>query len=150
MSAEAGIWNHVSFMMGFPGETKEEALATLKVIEENRDILDSCFLARFSFKANAKIHEDTEKYNLRGVREKGIFSTECYYMSEGMTREEIGEISKAFRRRYIQNNLDTLWPMVCDDLEHLLFYLSRYGREGVREFRLQDTALMPGLYKKIL
>ena len=150
MSAEAGIWNHVSFMIGFPGETREEGLETLRVIRENRDVVDSCFLARFSFKTNAKIHEDTRKYGLDGVKEKGSFSTECFYRAEGMTKEEIRSLSQDFRRAYLNDNLDTLWPMVCDDLEHLLFYLSRYGREGVRGLRVSDRAAAATLYRKYL
>ena len=150
MSADAGIWNHVSFMIGFPGETKEEGLETLRVIRENRDVVDSCFLARFSFKTNAKIHEDTQKYGLAGVKEKGSFSTECFYNAEGMTKEEIRSLSQEFRRAYLNDNMDTLWPMVCDDLEHLLFYLSRYGREGVRRLRISDRAAAETLYRKYL
>lgn len=147
-SAAAGIWNHVSYMMGFPGETRAETEATLQTIRDSREFADSCFLARFSFKANAKIGEDADSYGLTDVRRKGSLSTECVYQSDGMTKEEIRAVSKAFRGEYIRSNADTLWPMVCDDLEHLLFYLSRYGREGVRRMRLRDTATAEDLYKK--
>ena len=68
----------------------------------------------------------------------------------GMSKEEIRAVSQAFRSEYIQNNADTLWPMVCDDMEHLLFYLSRYGRDGVRRLRLRDTTTAQDLYKKYL
>lgn len=149
-SADAGIWNHVSFMMGFPGETKEEALETLRVIRENRGIVDSCFLARFSFKTNAKIHEDMLKYPVACVKEKGILSTECTYTALGMSRDEIRSVSLDFRRSYLRDNMDTLWPMVCDDLEHLLFYLSYYGRERVRAMRVKDVGSAKSLYKKFL
>ncbi|MBR4765674.1 MAG: radical SAM protein [Clostridia bacterium] len=149
-SAEAGIWNHVSFMMGFPGETRSEALLTLKAIKENREIIDSCFLARFSFKTNAKIHEDIKKYNLSAVNSKGEFSTECFYNSEGMSKDEITKLSVDFRKTYIKENIDTLWPMVCDDLEHLLFYISHYGRQGVRDLRLQNTSSTLKIYQKFL
>lgn len=149
-SAECGIWNHVSFMIGFPGETSDEAEMTLSSIEKNRDIVDSCFLAKFSYKTNAKINDNPEKYPVKDVSGKGILSTECFYSGEGMKREEVYRLSLDFRNRYIKENIDTLWPMLCDDLEHLLFYLSKFGREKVRSIRLSKTEHTLNVYDKFL
>lgn len=132
-----GIWNHVSFMIGFPGETKKEALSTVETIFNNLDIIDSCYLTKFSFKANARIGIAPEAYGISSYRPVGEFLLDNRYDSEGLTFEEKKEISEAFRRRYLSLRGDRLWPLMCTDFEHHLLYLSKYGAQYLRDYRLR-------------
>ena len=136
---DAGIWNHVSFMIGFPGETKAEALATVETVFENLDIIDSCFLTKFSFKANARISLSPEDYGITSYVPAGEFLLDNRYDGDGLNFEEKKEISDAFRKRYLALRGDRLWPLMCTDFEHHLLYLSKYGAEYLRSYRLSFT-----------
>ncbi len=134
---DAGIWNHVSFMIGFPGETRAEALSTVDAIFDNLDIIDSCYLTKFSFKANANISLSPEDYGIAQYRQAGEFLLDNYYDGSGLTFEEKKEISDEFRRRYLALRGDRLWPLMCTDFEHHLLYLCRFGAEYIRNYRLR-------------
>ena len=42
-----------------------------------------------------------------------------------------------FERRFLAQTADCLWSLGFTDTDHLLLYLSRYGRDFVRDYRLQ-------------
>ena len=134
---DAGIWNHVSFMIGFPGETRTEALATVETVFANLDIIDSCFLTKFSFKANARISLAPADYGITSFTPAGEFLLDNRYDGEGLSFEEKKEISDAFRKRYLALRGDRLWPLMCTDFEHHLLYLSKYGAARLRDYRLR-------------
>ena len=134
---DVGIWNHVSFMIGFPGETRTEALATVETVFANLDIIDSCFLTKFSFKANARISLVPEEYGITSYTPAGEFLLDNRYDGDGLSYEEKKEISDAFRKRYLALRGDRLWPLMCTDFEHHLLYLSKYGAARLRDYRLR-------------
>lgn len=135
-SAETGIWNHVAFMIGFPTETKEEAIQTVQTIYALQDVLDSCYLSKFSFKKNAAISECPEQYGITQYEPAGDFQLDCKYRAPGMTDAEKKDIGNSFRTNYLNENADRLWPLLCLDFEHLLLYLSNYGKDRVKKYRL--------------
>ena len=134
---EAGIWNHVSFMVGFPEETRAEALSTVDAIFNNLDIIDSCYLTKFSFKANARISIAPEKYGISRFSSVGEFLLDNRYDGDGLTFNEKKAISEEFRKRYLSVRGDRIWPLMFTDFEHHLLYLSKYGAEYVRNYRLR-------------
>lgn len=137
IAEDAGIWNHVAFMFGFPTETEAEAQETVSVINEHKDVVNSCYLSRFSFKKNAAIAECPERYEIVSYNQKSEFSLDNEYCSTGMTEVEKRNFISKFKSDYLHENIDRLWPMLCVDFEHLLLYLSRYGRDWVRDYRLK-------------
>jgi radical SAM superfamily enzyme YgiQ (UPF0313 family) len=48
-----GLWNMCTFLLGYPGETPEEAEATKNTIR-NRDLVNSCTPSNFALKKNVK------------------------------------------------------------------------------------------------
>lgn len=134
---DAGIWNHVAFMVGFPTETASEAAETIKTINENMDIIDSCYLSKFSFKKNANISECPEKYGINSYETAGEFQLDFEYGSAGMTTAEIKNLRDQFRSDYLCENIDRLWPMLVVEFEQLLLYLSCYGSDWVRNYQLK-------------
>ena len=56
-SHEAGLWNNGLFIFGYPTETPEEIEATMAVIRENRDLINSCTLSNFALKKHSLLKE---------------------------------------------------------------------------------------------
>lgn len=136
-SKEKGIWNHVAFMIGFPTETESEAEETIKAIHSAGDIIDSCYLSKFSFKKNAAISDCPGKYGISSYEAAGEFQLDYKYQAPGMPESEKKRIGNTFRSQYLSENINRLWPMLCLDFEYLLLYLSHYGRDWVRDYRLK-------------
>lgn len=136
-SKEAGIWNHVAFMVGFPTETESEAIETTKIINKHMDIIDSCYLSKFSFKKNATISNHPEKYGVESYVTAGEFQLDFEYTSAGMTKVEKKDFYDKFRSDYFHKNIDRLWPMLVVEFEQLLLYLSHYDRDWVKNYRLK-------------
>lgn len=62
---DAGIAVRLDFMVGFPGETEEEAEATYSLIRQNRDVIDTPFssysVAVFELRSGIPIWEHPER-----------------------------------------------------------------------------------------
>lgn len=67
-SSEAGIVNHVNFIVGYPGEQEEDIAVTLKFIEKNKDYLHSARINPFYLSPDTPMSENPEKYNIRLVK----------------------------------------------------------------------------------
>jgi len=61
---EFEITTFAAFIIGFPGETREMALDTIRFVEDNS--IDFYSLKEFWYSANAPIREDAAKYGLTG------------------------------------------------------------------------------------
>lgn len=62
--AEAGIWNHIFFFFGFPGETEREAQETIRFFRENRDVLHSACTGTFLLERHARVADDPAAYGV--------------------------------------------------------------------------------------
>ncbi|MEI6577944.1 MAG: radical SAM protein [Eubacteriales bacterium] len=134
---KAGIWNHVAYMVGFPTETEAEAQLTLNILRNHRDIVNSCYISKFSFKKNAPIAKCPEAYNITYFKSKGDMQLDYEYESNGMSDSDKKLLVKNFKSEFLTENINRLWPMLCVDFEYLLLYLSHYGRDWVKDFRLK-------------
>ncbi|XUX00946.1 MAG: PqqD family peptide modification chaperone [Dehalogenimonas sp.] len=61
---EAGIWDHVYIMFGFPGETMEEACQTFDFIEKNTGIIRSLGISNFSVGRNSRVMKHPSEYGV--------------------------------------------------------------------------------------
>ncbi len=109
-SAEAGIWNHVSFFFGFPTETREEAQETIRFVVDNRDVIDSVSDSVFELEYQSPIYCDPEHYKVTRIsssEEGELALTFNYHVSEGMTHEDAQKVSSEFQKLKKQYQLDT-------------------------------------------
>ncbi len=74
----AGIWNYAFLMVGFPGETPEEARATLEFVRANRSLVDGAQLSRFVVYESSEVGRNPEAFGLR--------------LAEGRSRREVGAV----------------------------------------------------------
>jgi len=65
--AEVGLWNHVFFFFGFPGESMEEAQTTVDFIYAHQECIHSGALGTFTLERYAPAHLHPDQYGIRQV-----------------------------------------------------------------------------------
>ena len=61
---DAGIWDHLYVMFGFPGETREEAQETIDFLLEHKDIIHSFHIDNFSLERGMALQRHPEQYGV--------------------------------------------------------------------------------------
>lgn len=138
-SKDAGIWNNVLFIMGYPTETREEIEKTIDVIYSNRDIVHSCTPSNFSLKKNAILMDCIGENGLLGFETNGEFYVVLKDRIEGVPQHERRKIRRDFHSDYIEKNKHSLWPILYSDMDHVLLYLSKYNCEYVSSYRSENN-----------
>jgi len=105
---ETGIAIHMYVIVGFPSETREEALETLDFVISNEKFLKakgaSCLACLFELEKHAPILRDPGKYGLTkiGHPKQDDMSLGYFYETDrGMTPEESGEVYE-----YVRSEID--------------------------------------------
>ncbi len=137
-ASEAGIWNNVLFIMGYPTETYEEIEKTIAVMNENRDIIHSCTPSNFSLKKNAILMNFIGQNGLLGYETNGEFYTVLKDKIDGICQQQRREIRRSFHKEYINSNKHCLWPINYSDTDHILLYLAKYPRDYVSGYRSEN------------
>ncbi len=132
---QAGIWNFCFVFFGFPTETAEEALDTVHMIMDHKDIINSYGLSHFTLGKHTRLRAEPEKYAITNVREDGEdLSTKLYYdVTEGMTRDEVLKMTDLCTEICNQVYQAPLWFSI-GFREFLHLYLEEYGLEYVKRF----------------
>ena len=133
---DAGIWNHVAFMTGFPGETVPQAQKTVAFVQQHADLIQSCYLSKFSMKKNAIISQAPAQYGITNITDDGELSLDYKYDGPPMNYQDKKQMDALFREMYLRARQNRLWPLMCVDFEHALLYISRFGRDFVQNYEL--------------
>src|SRR5439155_1358177 len=64
LAADVGIWNHVMGFFGFPGETREDAYASMRFLEENKDLVHSIGFGTFDLSKHTPVAKNPEKFGV--------------------------------------------------------------------------------------
>jgi anaerobic magnesium-protoporphyrin IX monomethyl ester cyclase len=98
--AEAGIWNHVFFFFGFPGETEAEAQETIQFFRANQDVLHSACTGTFLLERLARVAEDPALYGVSRLipphPERDLAYYYEYEVASGITAARAEEIEAEF------------------------------------------------------
>lgn len=132
---QAGIWNFCFVFFGFPTETAAEAMDTVHMIVDHKDIINSYGLSHFTLGKHTRLRAEPEKYSIVNVREDGEdLSTKLYYdTTEGMSREDVLTMTDLCTEICNQVYQAPLWFSI-GFREFLHLYLDEYGMEYVRQF----------------
>lgn len=92
---EAGIWNNVFLLFGFPGETDEDYQATKTFVRQNHQHIDSLSFSEFRLEKGAAIHHAWQEHGIKLVDTADTFIGPVfpfeYERSEKPGRREGGE-----------------------------------------------------------
>ena len=108
---DAGIWDHVYIMFGFPGETIDEARQTYSFIEKHLDIICSLGISNFSVGRNSMVMRHPEKYGLELVRNGEESDFKLYFdhsVTSGISATEAWDMTR--------NCLDTVSTKLAGDV----------------------------------
>jgi radical SAM superfamily enzyme YgiQ (UPF0313 family) len=141
-SAKAGIWNVVTFLLGFPTETEEELQSTIDVIYDN-SIVDTCVPSNFALKKNAILKNKAESVDITEFHENGDLHISYKYSSLTSTMEEVKARRNRFEKKFLEDTADRLWPHTFTEGDYLMFYLTHYGKDYVKNYRLKYKKDMP-------
>ena len=72
---------------------------------------------------------------VEGYSEAGEFYTVYKDVIDGISQADRREIRRSFQFEFLNENENSLWPVVFSDFDHLLLYLSRFGCEYVSSYR---------------
>ena len=132
---EAGVAIHMYVIVGFPSETREEALETLDFVISNEKFLKSkgasCLACLFELEKHAPILRDPGKYGLTKIghpKQDDLSLGYFYETNRGMTPEESGEVYE-----YVRSEIDkrlSIFPYNFSMSDGLL-YLDHSSDEAV-------------------
>lgn len=133
---EAGLWNHCTFLLGYPGETPEETEATKQVIR-NRELIHSCTPSNFALKKNALLINETDENGINDIKDNGEFHISCTYVVDGKETLNIKKDRMDFQTDFLKKTADSLWSLDFTDTDHIFLYNIKYGAKWVRDYRLK-------------
>ena len=102
-SHDAGIWNHTFFFFGFPGETLEDAQATVNFLYEHKQAINSAALGTFLMERYSPAHRFPSAYKVKRIVEEADKDLAIYFdyeVTEG--------IDAALAERVMDRFMDTL------------------------------------------
>ncbi|PIN74148.1 hypothetical protein COV20_00860 [Candidatus Woesearchaeota archaeon CG10_big_fil_rev_8_21_14_0_10_45_16] len=121
-SSKAGIKNVLYTMFGFPGETKDDLLETIRFLQDNSENIDLVSISTFGVHKGAPVYDDPEKFGLvlkeeeRTVLEPKI----TYTVKDGLSAAEV----KMLRKKYgpVIDKINKYPASLNFFREHLFFY----------------------------
>ncbi len=142
-AAAAGLWNLCTFLLCYPSETLEELQSTIDVIYDH-ELVNTAVPSNFALKKNAILKDHAEDASITDYQANGELHISYKYHSTVTTMEEIKRRRNAFEKQYLIDTADRLWPHTFTESDFLLLYLSRYGRDFVKNYRLKYKKHLPG------
>jgi radical SAM superfamily enzyme YgiQ (UPF0313 family) len=149
---QAGISVTLYVMIGFPSETREEALTTLSTILENQEHIQEVSVRVFYLDETSEIFRRRAEFDIAEIYPDADADLQVYYdfkPSTGMTRREAREIyldfTRALRSHFpVFQNTNMLYHELKS---HYFLYLAKHGSwERLREEVLErePTSSVPG------
>jgi anaerobic magnesium-protoporphyrin IX monomethyl ester cyclase len=128
-STEAGIWNHTFFFFGFPGETMEDAQATVNFLFDHRHAIHSAALGTFLMERYSPAHRFPGQYGVRRIIEDPDKDLAIYFDYE----VEAG-IDMPLAETIMERLIDTLparpYPQFYANDIYRFLYASRLAEQG--------------------
>lgn len=124
LSARHGIWNHVMGFFGFPGETRAEALESIRFLEENRELIHSIGFGTFDLSKHTPVAKNPEKFGVVPYKNpEWDLALDYYYtVREGLSIQEAEEIFEEFERHHYPG-----WDLKIFIREYVFLYVAKFG-----------------------
>lgn len=135
LSDSAGIWNHVMGFFGFPGETREEALDSIRFLEDNKDLIHSIGFGTFDLSRHNPVAKNPEKFGVTPYKNpEWDLALDYYYtVKQGLSVEEAERVFEEFERNHYPG-----WDLKIFIREYIFLYVAKFGTNKLTglQFRL--------------
>jgi hypothetical protein len=125
--AQAGLWNHIFFFFGFPGETEQDARETIRFFHANRDVVHSVCTGTFLLEPHGDAAADPDRYGIarlvRPAPERDLAYYYGYEVASGISAARAEEIESTF----IDSLPDKEVPHLYYHDIYRFLYASRFG-----------------------
>lgn len=132
-SSEAGIWNHTFFFFGFPGETLDDAQATVNFLFRHKPYIHSAAMGTFLMERYSPAHQFPQRFGVSKIVDDADKDLAIYF-----DYEVEGGMDAAFADKVADRFMDTLptksYPQFyANDVYRFLYasYLSEHNRQMV-------------------
>ena len=124
LSAGVGIWNHVMGFFGFPGERREDALDSIRFLEENRDLIHSIGFGTFDLSKHTPVAKNPDKFGVTAYKNPEWDLALDYYFTvrQGLSVEEAERVFEEFERHHYSG-----WDLRVFIREYIFLYVCRFG-----------------------
>jgi anaerobic magnesium-protoporphyrin IX monomethyl ester cyclase len=124
LSAGVGIWNHVMGFFGFPGERREDALDSIRFLEENKDLVHSIGFGTFDLSKHTPVAKNPEKFGVTAYKNPEWDLALDYYFTvkDGLSVEDAEKVFEEFERNHHPG-----WDLRVFIREYIFLYVARFG-----------------------
>ncbi|WP_447976571.1 B12-binding domain-containing radical SAM protein [Candidatus Nitrospira bockiana] len=124
LSSRVGIWNHVMGFFGFPGERREDALDSIRFLEENKDLVHSIGFGTFDLSRHTPVAKNPEKFGVTAYKNpEWDLALDYYYtVKDGLSVEEAEQVFEEFERHHYPG-----WDLRIFIREYIFLYVARFG-----------------------
>ncbi|HTK88499.1 MAG TPA: radical SAM protein [Nitrospiraceae bacterium] len=124
LSAGVGIWNHVMGFFGFPGERREDALDSIRFLEENKDLVHSIGFGTFDLSKHTPVAKNPEKFGVTAYKNPEWDLALDYYFTvkDGLSVEDAEKVFEEFERHHHPG-----WDLRVFIREYIFLYVTRFG-----------------------
>jgi radical SAM superfamily enzyme YgiQ (UPF0313 family) len=124
LAADVGIWNHVMGFFGFPGETREDAYASMRFLEENKDLVHSIGFGTFDLSKHTPVAKNPERFGVTPYKNpEWDLALDYYYtVKDGLSIEEAERVFEEFERNHYPG-----WDLKIFIREYVFLYVARFG-----------------------
>ena len=132
----AGIWNFAFIFFGFPTETVDDAMLTVRMLVENKHLIDSYGRSVYTMGRHSKLAEDPKKYGITKIYPaEEEFSPNINFDCIGMTQKELTYVQNYCKNECFEAYKKPLW-MYLRTREYLFMYIAKHGIEYVRNYKI--------------
>ncbi len=132
----AGIWNFAFIFFGFPTETVDDAILTVRMLVNNSDTIDSYGRSIYTMGRHSKLADSPEKYGITKIYPaEEEFSPNINFDCIGMTSQELKYVYNYCMKECSEAYNNPLW-MYLRTREYLFLYITKFDVNWVRNYKL--------------
>lgn len=132
-SHEAGIWNMIFVIMGYPTMTEDEIKKDITFLTRNEPYISTLARSLFQLEVGSRIHENPEKFCITTIEHNpDPFSAICRYeVSEGLLNREAERIYRRHRKTIM--SISRISPYFGRLRDHMLLFADHLSLNPLRE-----------------
>ncbi|KYK32362.1 MAG: hypothetical protein AYK18_16060 [Theionarchaea archaeon DG-70] len=131
-SCEAGIWNMIFMIIGYPTQTEQEVNQDITFLQKNEPYIYTFAKSLFQLEVGSRICENPEQFRIARVEKNpDPFSSICWYaVSEGLLNKEAALI---YGNHPELSNLSKISPHFGKLRDHMLLFADHVSKNPLKD-----------------